>query len=410
MKKNIFITVFTLMVGLFFVYPVSGNSSVPGSGGLTNHSKVRQSFVFVMMNGAEGNEVVMYRRAANGKLWYMDQFPTGGIGSDVGKTVPIDPLGSQNSLIINENGDHLYAVNAGDDSITVFAIQEGYLKFLDNVPSGGRFPVSLTVHDDILYVLNAGANDGMGGETPANITGFSLTGEKLMPLIGSTRELVDVPQNPNDPGSDVPNILATPAQVQFTPGGDELVVTVKDGVNAVNSSIRIFEVSNSTHLPEEMPYIFNTAGPVPFGFTFDSFGRLIVTDAGAGTVTSYKLENGELEIIGTPAETGQAATCWIAAAGPFVRYVYAANTGSGTLSGYRVGLNGALEEIGLFPVGDGALNIDTAVSRDGKFLYTQNGGLGTLSIFRILRNGKLILVDEIDVTEPVSGFQGIAAW
>jgi len=149
---------------------------------------------------------------------------------------------------------------------------------------------------------------------------------------------------------------------------------------------------------------------VPFGFTFDSFGRLIVTDAGNGTVTSYDVEAGEVEMIGDPVETGQAATCWIVGTRPFVHHVYTANTGSGTLSGYRVRFDGTLSEVGLFPVGDGALNIDLAITRDGKYLYTQNGGFGSVSIFRVRANGTLRLIDEVQVTEPVSGFQGIAAW
>jgi 6-phosphogluconolactonase len=357
----------------------------------------------------------MYRRSDRGRLSYLDFFPTGGIGAGVGKTVAIDPLGSQNSLIMSEDGKYLYAVNAGNDTITVFQVFENYLKFLDIVPSGGRFPVSLTVHRQILYVLNAGAmddQDQVGIGTPANITGFRLTGYRLIPLEDSTRELVAVPQNPNDPGSDFPNILATPAQVQFSPRAEQLVVTVKDGVSALNNSIWVFPVEkDKDFLPADTPFIFPTAGPVPFGFTFDSSGRLIVTDAGAGTVTPYKVGDDSVEMIGkAPAETGQAATCWIIGTRPFVRYVYTANTGSGTLSGYRVKFDGTLSPVGLFPVKEGALNIDLAISRDGKYMYTQNGGLGTVSIFRVNQNGTLKLIDEVEITEPVSGFQGIVAW
>jgi 6-phosphogluconolactonase len=413
MKKSILITLLASILSLFLTFPAFGHVARFGDDdrGGKYHGKVRSGAVFVMTNAAEGNEVIMYRRSANGSLWYMDQFPTGGLGSGVGKTIPIDPLGSQNSLIMDDEGDYLYAVNAGDDTVTVFEIQEGYLKFLDNVPSGGRFPVSLTVHEEILYVLNAGANDGGGGETPGNITGFKLTSNRLVPLEESTRLLIDVPQNPTDPTSDVPNILATPAQIQFTPGGEHLVVTIKDGIDVMNNTIWVFEVDEENgYLPGDTPFIFQTAGPVPFGFTFDSFGRLIVTDAGASTVTSYEIEDGEVEIIGAPVETGQTATCWIAGTRPHVHYVYAANTGSGTLSGYRVHPDGTLTEVGLFPVGDGALNINLDGTRDGRYIYTQNAGFGTVSIFRVRRNGSLILIDEVNVTEPVSGFQGIAAW
>ena len=48
-------------------------------------------------------------------------------------------------------------------------------------PSGGVLPISLTVHDHVLYVLNAGG----GG----NITGFTVNHDGLAPLAGSTRPL-----------------------------------------------------------------------------------------------------------------------------------------------------------------------------------------------------------------------------
>lgn len=406
MKKRIFLTLLTSLMIFLFIVPAFGRDGRDKK----KHGKAKSGAVFIMTNSAKGNLILMYRRSGKGRLSYQDYFPTGGLGSGAGKTVEIDPLGSQNSLSMSEDGLYLFAVNAGDDTITAFQVTERYLKFLDQVWSGGRFPVSLTFHKDTLYVLNAGAMDADGNGTPANITGFRLAGHRFVPLDESTRELVDVPQNPTDFDSDFPNILVTPAQIQFSPDGELLVVTVKDAVNAVNNAIWIFDVDKENeYLTGEIPLVFETEGPAPFGFIFDSVGRLIVTDAGASTVTSYEVGSDSVEMIDA-VETGQAATCWIAGTRPFFQYVYAANTGSGTLSGYRVKKDGTLSEVGRFPVNDGALNIDTAITRDGKYLYTQNGGLGTVSIFRVNRNGKLHKIDEVEVTEPFSGFQGIVAW
>jgi len=408
MKTKLLVGPFIFLLFFLFASPAFSHDDADKN----FHGKNNPGAVFIMTNNAGGNVILMYRRAKNGRIEYQDFYPTGGLGAGVGMTIPIDPLGSQNSLIMSEDGKYLYAVNAGDDTITVFEVRKNYLKFLDNVSSGGRFPVSLTVHQEILYVLNAGAMDKDGNGTRSNITGFRLTGHRLIPLNGSTRELVEVPQHPNgDPDSDFPNILATPAQVQFTPRADLLVVTVKDGINGLNNAIWVFQVEkDNDYVPGLTPFVYPTAGPVPFGFTFDSFGRLIVTDAGVSTITPYEVDFNSVEMIGdAPVETGQAATCWIIGTRPFVRYVYAANTGSGTLSGYRVKFDGTLSEIGLFPVRDGALNIDLATSRDGKYIYTQNAGLGTVSIFKVERNGTLKLIDEVEMTDPVSGFQGIVA-
>ena len=402
------------MISFLFIllaFPAFGHDEHNWDKDYHQKSKDQSGALFIMTNGAESNFILRYHRTENGGIRYQDYFPTGGLGAGVGKTVPIDPLGSQNSLILSEDRQYLFAVNAGNDTITAFEVKKDYLKFLDNVPSGGRFPVSLTFHNKILYVLNAGSNDGAGNDTPSNITGFKLHGHRLIPIQNSTRILVDVPQNPTDPSSDFPNILATPAQVQFSPRGDLLVVTVKDGPNGVNNSIRVFGIDKENgYIPEDDPFIYQTLGPVPFGFTFDSYGRLIVTDAAVSTVTSFKVKEDSVTVIGMPAETGQAATCWIIGPTPYFHYVYADNTGSGTISGYKVRRDGTLHEIGLFEVGEGALNIDMAVSRDGKYLYTQNGGFGSVSIFRVKRDGQLRLIDEVEVTDPISGFQGIVAW
>ena len=108
----------------------------------------------------------------------------------------------------------LLAVNAGSDEISVFRVKKNRLILVDKINSGGDFPVSLTLHRDLLYVLNS------GGE--GNITGFKLGKHgHLTPIRGSTRVLdtADV--------SDLPFFLVSPAQVGFSPSGDFLVVTVK---------------------------------------------------------------------------------------------------------------------------------------------------------------------------------------
>ncbi|ETK32758.1 hypothetical protein [Microbispora sp. ATCC PTA-5024] len=55
---------------------------------------------------------------------------------------------------------------------------------------------------------------------------------------------------------------------------------------------------------------------VPFGFTFDASGRLVVTQAGPNAIATFTVaRTGKL----TPVQqiaNGQAATCWIVATGP----------------------------------------------------------------------------------------------
>ena len=82
---------------------------------------------------------------------------------------------------IDDAGRYLYAVNAGSASVTSFRIRRDGLQLIDVVASGGAMPTSVTVHGDLVYVLNAG--------DPGNISGFTVRNGDLEPLAGSIRPL-----------------------------------------------------------------------------------------------------------------------------------------------------------------------------------------------------------------------------
>jgi len=67
-------------------------------------------------------------------------------------------LGSQGALALSEDGRWIFAVNAGSNDVSVFRVNGRGLSLASRSPSGGIRPVSLTVHDDVLYVLNAGGD------------------------------------------------------------------------------------------------------------------------------------------------------------------------------------------------------------------------------------------------------------
>jgi 6-phosphogluconolactonase len=75
------------------------------------------------------------------------------------------------------------------------------------------------------------------------------------------------------------------------------------------------------------------------------------------------------------------------------RFVYTANAGSGSISGFWVGRRGSLEL--LDADGQTALTganshpTDMVQSQDGRFLYSLNNGNGTISAFRVKPDGSL---------------------
>ena len=346
----------------------------------------RERAVFVQTNELDGNRIVVFERHGDGRLTEEDSYPTGGNGGNVAPGTASDRLGSQGSLVYDERHRLLFAVNAGSDSVSVFRVHGTRLQLTDVDPSGGDFPASIAVHDDLVYVLNAG---GAG-----IVQGFEIRGDRIRALEGSARSL-------GLANTDPPNFLTSPGQVGFTPDGSKLIVTTK----ASGSTIDIFSVSRDGTLSEtavENP----SATPVPFAFTFDLTGRLVSGEAAMSSVTTYTI-NPNRTLTNPQSQTdNQVALCWIVEARGFF---YVSNTGSNNLSGYRIDGSGRPTLIGATGIvattGEGP--IDMAAAAGGRFLYAQTGIAGTVEEFRVNDDGTLMQLG-IAAGLPL-GQEGIAA-
>ena len=157
MKKVFLSIIFTvaLLVGLTAAF----STGVLGDAGPDWHSGSGTGAVFTMTNptGAP-NAVIMFDRDAHGVLTQVagSPFLTGGNGGL--RSGPPDPLMSQGSLMLTQDGKWLLAVNAGSNSISVFKVGNDKITLVDNPPvsSDGNFPVSLTISGNEVFVLNAG--------------------------------------------------------------------------------------------------------------------------------------------------------------------------------------------------------------------------------------------------------------
>jgi 6-phosphogluconolactonase (cycloisomerase 2 family) len=140
--------------------------------------------VYVLANQVD-NAIAAFQRAADGSLSAAGEFPTGGAGDPVAipPDPPTDPLASQGALVFGPGNQFLFTVNAGSNQISVLRVRRTGLDLVDVVDSGGVRPISLTVHEDLLYVLNEGG-------TP-NIAGFTVGDDGILtPLAGSTQPLI----------------------------------------------------------------------------------------------------------------------------------------------------------------------------------------------------------------------------
>jgi 6-phosphogluconolactonase len=315
--------------------------------------------VYLMTNATAGNSVMVYNRMANGTLRAAGQYYTGGTGTGAG-------LGSQSALILNRSGKRLLAVNAGSNSISVFKVNGSRLQLLDTVDSGGVTPVSLTLHNKTLFVLNAGNN--------GNIAGFTLDQGHLTSN-GSSQPLS---------GAGI-----APAQISFNPAGTILTVTEKN-TNLIDTFV--VDANGQAGAANVQP----SNGQTPFGFAYAKRGHLIVSEAYGGTassVSSYTVAaNGNLTTVTNAlVAPNQKAACWIAIT-PDGRFAYTTNAATGTLTGFAIAKSGALSLLDADGVTGttGGTPIDMALSRDGQYMYVLNNGLHTIDAFAIQANGSLV--------------------
>jgi 6-phosphogluconolactonase (cycloisomerase 2 family) len=310
--------------------------------------------VFTLGNAAAGNAVIVFSRAADGSLSPAGSVPTLGNGTGGG-------LGSQGAVVLSDDGRFLFAVNAGSNTITSFAVNGTSLTRIGSVASGGMLPISLTVHKDLLYVLNAGVTE--------NITGFTVSPSgALTMLAGSSRPLS---------GAGV-----GPAQVEFDPSGRWLVVTEK-GTNLID----VYSVAADGYVSG--PIVNPSSGQTPFGFAFDQRGVLIVSEAFGGAVdasavSSYTIgSDGTLHVVSASVPTTETAACWVAVTNNG-RFAYASNTGSASITGFEI--NKAHLEIldaGGKTGNSGMTPIDVAMSHNSQYLYTLAVGSHEISGFGV---------------------------
>jgi len=320
---------------------------------------------------------LVYNRSTSGQLSPAGNFATGGTGTGSG-------LGSQGAVILDNSNQYLYAVNAGSNEISSFRVSADGLTWVDKIASGGTMPISLTIHNNVLYVLNAG---GMGG-----IHGFSVSQGHLTSIAGSHQALSTA--------------ASGPAQVQFNNAGTELVVTEK-----ATNTIDVYPVVNGV---AGSRVSYPSVGETPFGFAFGKKDELVVADAyggmpGLSALTSYSLNKmGDLGLISGPVGTMQTAACWVVITNNG-RFAYTSNTGSASISGYSIDNDGMISMLNSSGVtgSTGMSPSDMALSNNSRFLYSRNGGSNSISIFEVQATGALSNLGT--VTGLPSGSVGIAA-
>jgi 6-phosphogluconolactonase (cycloisomerase 2 family) len=329
--------------------------SIPGVA--TAHER-SGGYVYTETNGAAGNVVLAYARGWDGSLSPIGAFATGGLGSGGG-------LGSQGALSLTDGGRWLLAVNAGSNDVSVFRVRDdGRLALTDRTDAAGSDPISVTAHDGVAYVLDAG---GAG-----NIAGFRIGDGRLRAIAGSVQPLSGSGTNP--------------AEVAFSTDGRFLVVTER-----ATNRIDTYRVGDWGRAGS--PVTTASSGPVPYGFAFDRHDHPIVSEAVNSTLSSYRLGAAGASVISASVPTGGLAACWVAVS-PDGRWAFDANAHGGTISSFAVARDGSisLAQSVAADTGAGSAPLDLGVSSDGRFLYVVEAGSHAIGGYALGAGGSLAAV------------------
>ncbi|MDB6002772.1 MAG: 6-phosphogluconolactonase, cycloisomerase 2 family [Rhizobacter sp.] len=347
------------------------------------------------------NAIVHFTRQANGTLLRAESTLTGGRGTNAvgkdGSTAP-DSLAGQHSVIVDAASRLVYAVNGGDNSISVLSIDpsSGALTLKKRTATAsGRIPNSLALNKGVLYATFL---DGA-----QQLAAYRVQDDGVLTALAA----YDLT------GLGALSAAASPTQVVVSPNGGFVVVNAGTGSNAVMAlPIKAdgtlgAPVTNTAQLATPFAGAFVTpTGAAPAYLTTSITGM---------SLASYSFSAaGVLARMNEAVTAGVAAPCWLVIT-PDATLAYVGN-GSGALSAFKVGPNAAVTLIDSKAAqeapaitGVGSVAADSWISPDGKFLYTAYLGDDKIVAYTIGAGGTLTKLGENIVgTATHLSLQGLA--
>jgi 6-phosphogluconolactonase len=330
--------------------------------------------VYVQTN-ARPNEVIAFRRDADGSLDRIESVATGGDGDGS------PHLQSQGSVTLTGDSQYLLVTNAASDDVSVFSVAaDGSIELRERVHTGAT-PRSVAERNGLVVALNT--------QEPG-LASFRLNAEGIARVEGGDQRL------------DASH--ADPAQVAFSPDGMMVVITER-----ATDSIVTYEVAPDGTFGASSAVA--SEGPTPYGFAFTSGGTLIVTEAfraekGAAAASSYAIVEGSLVARTSSVGNGRSEICW-AVVTPDDRFAFTTNFADGAVSRFAIAADGwlSLEDAtaGISVEGMPGLR-DEALSGDGRYLYAIDSDGGRVYGWSVATEGALEAVGSWEgVPETVAG-------
>lgn len=360
-----------------------------------DHARGHVVGAFYTTTNGTPNQLLVFARYSDGTITKQGSVPTGGNGGYQGQPINVmapppvctgggagcPALDSQGALGSTPDRKLLFTVNAGSNTVSSFRVTDNGPVLVSQVSSGGTFPNSLTVHGNLLYVLNSNS---------LSIQGMRFDSSGTLSLIGGPQAL-----NPSGtaPGS--------PHDIEFDNTGHWLIVDklVNPGAISPVGTIDTFAVNlNGT---VGAPVSSNSTDVVPFAIGFDAGDNALIATIGnpfafqPGSLASYSIgSTGSLTNIASTSTIGY-APCWIVTTNDR-SYAYIVNAdilgpAAPSVSTFKLPGNGQMQYLGTTAsLGDQPIETDPALSRDNQYLYVAApiddrafGSISHIDVFKI---------------------------
>jgi DNA-binding beta-propeller fold protein YncE len=309
-----------------------------------------QSFVYTETDNSNLNQnaVIAYRQNAQGQLTQIGSFKTDGTGVANPQGL-LGPDDSDKEVIASPDGRFVFAVNQGSNSVAEFRVNpNGSLDLVGRsaVNSGGTQPVSLSIADGRLYVVNRGNEvQGETGTVAPTITVFN-----ILPFGGLTRDSAATTKLP---------LGLSPSQLLISSKSQEAFL--------------------DTFTPTPLDNVAEANEVVPFRIAAN--GSLVpITSGGVGAPVNPPL------LLGLSQH-------------PTQNIVYAGLTGVSEVGVFSVDGAGNLKLVDTVPV-QGAAPCWTTVSPNGQFLYTIDTGSNSVGVFSLANPLKPVQIQEFSLGGP----------
>ncbi|KIJ46198.1 hypothetical protein M422DRAFT_250237 [Sphaerobolus stellatus SS14] len=351
---------------------------------------------YFLTNEPTGNFIISSVIGNDGKLAVKSATYAGGVGDKVvSSPAPDDPLFSQGSVTIS--GNYLYVVNAGSNTVAMFAINPADPTKLTPVGkpvnSGGEFPVSVAVSEKrgLVCALNAGRLNG--------VSCFKLDKQRgLSPATANTQRFLGL--NQTTPPQPQPGANGL-SQVIFNEAETTVLASVREVGGTLRGFLAAWDIHPVTGALSASREVTAPGAIAPFSLNvLPGKNAIIATDPAFGYDIFDLSSHNRSSVFTIP---GQSALCW-SVYNPKTTNVFLVDSPTRLITEVTVNdkLQSTVLKQYLLPEDGDPLDADIATVNGKQFLYVLIAGPQTINVLSLPAPGSANVIQEYYFADAIA--------